>query len=273
MLCNLTSHAQNAYDIRFNLASLDVDNAVACYDMQIRNLGPEEWSLGGTNLSVLYNAENIRVLPSTANIVNNTDMEYGLGPLTDRVISTMGTSLPYEENLGFFRVNIIANVASSGLLIPADSSWVSFFNVCFDILFTDITNSETCVEINFLNEIVEMELNIPADNVHELAFNGFGEEVMRNNAEDLSPDQSYDACFVLEEDSEELCMDGKDNDEDGLIDCQDDGCGSFCSEDNMTTCNDGIDNDSDGLIDCEDDDCSPLFNSFSFVPPNNCPDD
>ncbi|MBJ95555.1 MAG: hypothetical protein CMP23_13920 [Rickettsiales bacterium] len=54
------------------------------------------------------------------------------------------------------------------------------------------------------------------------------------------------------------CADGADNDEDGLIDCADDGCSSWfqCTEDSLLGCQDGVDNDGDSLIDCADDGCS-----------------
>ncbi|MEL6969290.1 MAG: hypothetical protein AAFZ63_06585 [Bacteroidota bacterium] len=56
---------------------------------------------------------------------------------------------------------------------------------------------------------------------------------------------------------DEICGNGIDDDEDGLVDCDDpdccgtEGCGS-CVE---TDCNDGIDNDGDGLVDEDDLDC------------------
>ncbi len=55
----------------------------------------------------------------------------------------------------------------------------------------------------------------------------------------------------------EDCDDGVDNDDDGLVDCEDPDCASdpACSgEDEI--CDDGIDNDGDGAIDCEDSDCA-----------------
>ncbi|MBU0636258.1 hypothetical protein KKE06_04495 [Candidatus Micrarchaeota archaeon] len=54
----------------------------------------------------------------------------------------------------------------------------------------------------------------------------------------------------------EVCYDDKDNDADGLIDCEDSDCAAsiHCTE--FEICNDEIDNDNDGLIDCrEDPDC------------------
>lgn len=51
----------------------------------------------------------------------------------------------------------------------------------------------------------------------------------------------------------EDCTDGEDNDDDGLIDCEDGNCAgtASCGED----CTDGEDDDRDGLTDCGDDDC------------------
>ncbi len=60
----------------------------------------------------------------------------------------------------------------------------------------------------------------------------------------------------------EQCQDGKDNDEDGKTDCEDEGCKGyvFClpdvkTENTAIDCNDAKDNDEDGKTDCDDDDC------------------
>ena len=54
--------------------------------------------------------------------------------------------------------------------------------------------------------------------------------------------------------ADENCINGKDDDGDGDIDCADSDCSTSlaCKED----CNDGVDNDGDDLIDCDDDDCA-----------------
>lgn len=62
-------------------------------------------------------------------------------------------------------------------------------------------------------------------------------------------------CFAEPNCSEALnCFDGIDNDVDGLIDCLDDDCASDpgCTE----ICDDGLDNDGDGLVDCADNTCA-----------------
>jgi hypothetical protein len=71
------------------------------------------------------------------------------------------------------------------------------------------------------------------------------------------------------ENSDALCSDGKDNDNNGLSDCCDPACqptttpavtvcaGDGSPEDSDEACSDCIDNDNDGkYVDCEDFDCS-----------------
>ena len=52
----------------------------------------------------------------------------------------------------------------------------------------------------------------------------------------------------------EDCVNGSDDDGDGLVDCEDPECAATgaCSEGD---CGDGVDNDNDGLADCDDNDC------------------
>ena len=53
-------------------------------------------------------------------------------------------------------------------------------------------------------------------------------------------------------DAAEDCVDGKDNDCDALVDCEDSPCDDTCME---ADCSDGLDNDADSWTDCMDDDC------------------
>ena len=67
---------------------------------------------------------------------------------------------------------------------------------------------------------------------------------------DFSPER-------LLEQTEELCSDGVDNDDNGKVDCADTSCKQFdfCLEDTEARCIDGRDNDADGRTDCQDPDC------------------
>ena len=52
----------------------------------------------------------------------------------------------------------------------------------------------------------------------------------------------------------EVCGNGRDDDCDGLLDCEDDACAGVrtCGE---IACSDGLDDDGDGAVDCTDDEC------------------
>ncbi len=74
-----------------------------------------------------------------------------------------------------------------------------------------------------------------------------------------------DTGAVVSENTNKLCSDGKDNDGDGQVDCDDLSCQtgvgvtvceSGVAEADNSACSDGKDNDDDGKIDCFDDDCN-----------------
>lgn len=77
------------------------------------------------------------------------------------------------------------------------------------------------------------------------------------------------------ENTEELCHDSIDNDDDGFVDCDDQDCEAYCSvpENDPMLCSDGYDNDSDGLIDCNDPDCSAFCTDASVDVPADVIDD
>lgn len=64
---------------------------------------------------------------------------------------------------------------------------------------------------------------------------------------------------TMTENPEVSCLDGLDNDCDGLVDLDDADCQGSCEPDEIpeVSCDDGQDNDCDGLIDSDDPDCPP----------------
>jgi hypothetical protein len=64
------------------------------------------------------------------------------------------------------------------------------------------------------------------------------------------------ACIgpVADKSGNEICDNLEDDDDNGLVDCQDEACAGECNE----VCFDSVDNDGDGAIDCADTDCDGL---------------
>lgn len=63
--------------------------------------------------------------------------------------------------------------------------------------------------------------------------------------------------FIVTEDPE-ICNDGLDNNNNGLMDCDDPGCEAYAGCFPESDCENGLDDDLDGLADCDDTDCSVL---------------
>ncbi len=76
--------------------------------------------------------------------------------------------------------------------------------------------------------------------------------------------QSYPKWYFNEGYSLKACLDKVDNDQDGLMDCDDPDCAYFANclargpETSDQSCSDGYDNDSDGKTDCLDSSCQKM---------------
>ena len=97
--------------------------------------------------------------------------------------------------------------------------------------------------------------------LHELGASACkdGKDNDNDGTVDCNDDDCAAYCTGKAENTAALCQDTKDNDEDGKTDCQDSDCKgyTFCAsaENTSTACADKKDNDGDGKTDCDDDDC------------------
>lgn len=138
--------AQNQWDIRFNLSSVDCDASQACYDVQVRSSNGATWNLAGQNYRIYYDN-------SAANYVSGTStLPADYGPYT--VVQDIGpvdatsnsTALGFESTLGFLNYTMdLSNVATGG--IDLTSTWSTTTNLCFDIDPSVIDDAASCIEL------------------------------------------------------------------------------------------------------------------------------
>ncbi len=90
-------------------------------------------------------------------------------------------------------------------------------------------------------------------------LDGYGDpEVSRSECDSVGWVENGEDCLDNDEGTNpgasERCDNGHDDDCDGLLDCEDDGCATNrnCGE---MDCADGLDDDDDGFFDCKDDEC------------------
>lgn len=98
----------------------------------------------------------------------------------------------------------------------------------------------------------------------EVVFSKFQDLIPPRSAPEILPPSSAPVANVMNE-TGGRCIDGKDNDLDGLIDSKDPECAIFFQENNFALCRDHDDNDADSLIDAADPDC------IVFYPPQQPP--
>ncbi len=211
--------AQKSYALRLKLSHLDTTQRIACYDLQIANNGDQEWFLGNSNIFVFYDHSVANFRPDTSCLLLD-DLIYDLNDLdrNSNNVENSGFPLPYEADLGTIRAGFSTNV--EGALMDTLGTWVSTVKLCFDLLMEDITSAETCLQADFINDEIESLLPVK-DIVQEYDPNVFISDVPRDTAFNLIPDRTLNSCFILEENTADLCNDGIDNDEDGLLDCDD----------------------------------------------------
>ncbi len=230
----------NIFNARMTLSVLDTANNKACYNLELSNGGNVDWIVGSFNLIFLYDAS---VASFTYDSLLVNDIVYDQ-QTNASVTSTTNSSLPYRDSLGFVRVNLSsvdqsAMFDSARLLLDTFGTWSPTVQLCFDLKINPITSPNTCLQINFSTPELQSALSIPPNFMQEWAGGNILVDVLEGILLDVIPDRRYNSCFVIEEDTEELCTDGIDNDLDGLTDCMDlDGCspGSIRLSTTLPTC-------------------------------------
>jgi hypothetical protein len=216
-LISFSINGQRSYALRLKLFELDTMARTACYDLQISNQGTQPWYLGNANILIFYDYSVGCLLPSQSGILLD-DIIYDINNLEQKNPNT-GLPLPFANTLGSVRVNFNAN--DFGLLLDSLGTWHSIIRLCFQLEIENITDPSTCFQASFLNDDIAPFL--PVIDIVE-AYNPDPTMTVglpRDTAYDLIPDATFNTCFILEENTVQLCNDGIDNDEDGLVDCDD----------------------------------------------------
>ena len=220
LVSNLTS--QQNYSLRWEQASFSLTDSIACFDMQMSNDSIEPWTLAFINISVFFDA-SAGFYVSDSVVGDNLRSERDLDVRISSGVVT-GSDLPFEDSLGAFRVSLSSIIDDQGEILDTAGTWVSLFQVCFKITLENITDPNTCFQMSYGSERTLDAAGAVSDLVQRWDGMGNTVSVPLANHFNLEPDRSLTACFVLDEDTDDLCSDGIDNDEDGLLDCQDSQC-------------------------------------------------
>lgn len=219
--CAHVSHGQNTYNSRFRIASLDTTTAEVCYNLQLSNTGPASWRLFGFNINIFYDASLGEY--SSFDVVSNNHVSDS--PPVSQVlpIGTIPNSGLSYDSIGYLRVNVSEKIQGEGEVFDSTGEWISMIQLCYNLSFDNITDPSTCFILNF--DTPEIAMAVVPDLVQETDPIEISIDLVSEMRQDLIPDKTYNTCFILDEDTPDLCGDGIDNDEDGLLDCMDTSCG------------------------------------------------
>ena len=222
---------QNAYDLRLQLNSVDCVSGMACYLVQIRS-NADNFTLGGQSYSLYYDSEVGEYASAVSRLDNAVFEPLALqsGTPVEHQSAVGVGPLPYEDDLGFIQFNIALSDLQngSGELIEA-VRFTTTAEVCWTMTSDAINNPATCFSTTWGRSGVTDSYNAFFTVLEEWEGPQDTRELLGDEYFDVNSSSGNDACFDtscggVEETGDPLCTDGIDNDDDGLVDCQDPGC-------------------------------------------------
>jgi hypothetical protein len=190
------TQAQNDFDIRFMLDTVDCVQQTACYKVQVRSSNGTAWGLAGQNYRLYYNSA-LASWQSGTSLLPNTYQNFDLVQDVQNLNADhINGNLSFEADLGFLNYAIdLNNVATGGVTLPADGSWVSTTELCFSLDPSVLNDVGTCFEIVWARDGMTNE--------YALSFVEISEWVGPNNTtpavgvvyDDLDPTDGEASCF------------------------------------------------------------------------------
>lgn len=220
------------YSINLGLSSVDCQTGMACYNVQLTSSGTT-FELGDQSYRLYYNSE----VGQFASVVSRLDNRFqpvstaGGTPLEGQDFTGSG-SLLFESNLGFIDFNInLSNATAGSDLILSTSVPTTTAEICFTITESAISMSDVCFETAWARTSLTGPYGSSILNIKEWVGPAQQRDAQPTAFNDLSAASGDKACFntsceMQEEQGTTMCSDGIDNDNDGLVDCQDDSCSS-----------------------------------------------
>ncbi len=220
------------FDLGLNLKSVDCSTGMACYNVNITSRSTS-FTLGSQRYQLFYNS-GIGSFVTGISMLGSEFQSLALQASTpvENVNATGVGGLSYESNLGFINFTIQLSDATTGSsVVVTDSNPTTVAELCFVMTDQAINNPDVCFESTWARVGTTDEYNLSMVEIEEWLSAGNTLEVNGFSYGDLNNTSGQDACFgdcvnIDDETGDEQCSDGIDNDDDGLVDCLDPGCGT-----------------------------------------------
>ena len=223
--------APKEYQIALDLQNITCATGMACYNINLTS-GAESFALGSQRYQLFYNS-GVGSFVSGTSLLGSEFQNLSLQASTpvENVNASGVGDLPYEDDLGFINFTIQLGDDGLGSSVIISGAPTSVAELCFVMTEEAVVNGGICFESTWARIGVTDDYNLSMVEIEEWLGPGSSMEVDGSLFGDLSASSGDDACFniscgnVNNESGEVQCQDGLDNDDDGLIDCNDPGCG------------------------------------------------
>lgn len=222
---------QKNYNINLALSNIDCQTGMACYNIQLTSTSGNTFELGNQSYR-LYYGSSVGKFASVVSRLNNKFQPVstaGGTPIENQNRTGTG-SLSFENDLGFidFSINLASVIDGSDLIIGS-SSPTTTAEICFTMTQQAINTADVCFETAWARTSLTAAYGSAILNIKEWINSSEQRDLQIVAFNDLSASRGNASCFnvscaVQEEQGEAMCSDGLDNDNDGLMDCQDNGC-------------------------------------------------
>jgi uncharacterized repeat protein (TIGR01451 family) len=186
--------AQN-FNIRFSLESVDCQDNIVCYSVQLQPEGASSFNLAGQNYRIYWNALNATFVSGSSVLPVSTYSDYTQVGLIENFDATGFGPLSFEANLSFLNYFIELNNLNSGGIVLAPNDWTTTSILCFEVSQDVIDDPDVCMEAVFARSTLT---------------NGYGTafvEVARWTAPNMTVDATGVSYFDLESGSDpEACV-------------------------------------------------------------------
>lgn len=223
--------AANMYNMNLALNSVDCQTGMACYNINVTSASTNSFELGDQDYRLYYNSG----VGQFASVVSRLDNSFqpvsvmGGTPIENQDATGVG-SLAFESTLGYvdFSIDLVSSADGSGLTVSSAAPTTTA-EICFNISEEGISEEDVCFETAWARTSVTGPYNASVLTLNEWIMPSEQRALTATNYNDLSSASGNAACFasscgVTAETGSTQCSDGVDNDNDGLVDCQDPSC-------------------------------------------------
>ena len=221
-----------SFSVALDLRTVDCSTGMVCYNVNLRS-GAESFTLGSQSYQLFYNSA-IGSFVSGSSLLGNEFQSLSLEsstPVENVNASGLG-DLPFEADLGFINFTIQLTNEGVGSTVEIESATATpTAELCFVMTDNAISDGGVCFEATWARVGLTDPYNISMIEIDEWVSANNSVDVNGTSFGDLSSASGDDACFNItcmgnDETGDVQCDDGIDNDDDGLVDCNDPGCGS-----------------------------------------------